>query len=108
MMFLFVILICAVVFYFARMVGGGRHQWGPSSHERADPTYSALQILNERFARGEVQKQEYEEKKGAILSGARGRAYAYTATRSKRLKHPLRSCYLCRYLFDCWPNLNGI
>lgn len=33
-----------------------------------DPSYSALQILNERFARGEIQKQEYEEKKAAILS----------------------------------------
>ncbi len=74
MMFLFLILICAVVFFLVRMAGGGgRHHWGPSSHDWADPTYSALQILNERFARGEVQKQEYEEKKGAILSGARGR-----------------------------------
>jgi putative membrane protein len=74
MMCLFAILICAVVFFLVRMAGGGgRHHWGPSSHDWADPTYSALQILNERFARGEAQKQEYEEMKGAILSGARGR-----------------------------------
>jgi putative membrane protein len=74
MMFLFMILLCVVVFYFGRgAIGGGRHHWGPSSHDWPDPSYSALQILNERFARGEVQKQEYEEKKGAILSGARGR-----------------------------------
>jgi uncharacterized membrane protein len=32
-------------------------------------THSALQILNERFARGEIQKDEYEDKKAAILSG---------------------------------------
>ena len=34
-----------------------------------DPSHSALQILNERFARGEIQKDEYAEKKAAILSG---------------------------------------
>jgi uncharacterized membrane protein len=44
-----------------RPSGPGR-SWG-------DPTYSALQILNERFAKGEIQKQEYEEKKTAIRSG---------------------------------------
>lgn len=33
-----------------------------------DPAYAALQILNERFVRGEIQKPEYEEKKAAILS----------------------------------------
>jgi uncharacterized membrane protein len=34
-----------------------------------DPSHSALQILNERFARSEIQKEEYTEKKGALLSG---------------------------------------
>jgi uncharacterized membrane protein len=34
-------------------------------------TYSALQILNERLARGEIQKDEYTDKKAAILSGGR-------------------------------------
>jgi uncharacterized membrane protein len=43
-------------------MGTGSSPWG-------DPTYSALQILNERFAKGEIQKQEYEERKAAILSG---------------------------------------
>jgi uncharacterized membrane protein len=38
---------------------------GPAS---ADPTYSAMQILNERLAKGEIEKQEYEEKKATILS----------------------------------------
>ena len=36
-----------------------------------DPRYSALQILNERFARGEIQEQEYEERKAVIVSGGR-------------------------------------
>jgi uncharacterized membrane protein len=37
--------------------------------ERAD---SALKILNERFAKSEIQKQEYEEKKATILSSEQG------------------------------------
>lgn len=72
MMFLFMILICAVIFYFARgACMSSRHHWGPSSHDGTDPTSSALQILNERFARSEIQKEEYAEKKATILSGGR-------------------------------------
>jgi len=48
---------------------GGMHRWGPS-HPWGDPTHSALQILNERLAKGEIQKEEYNERKAAILSGA--------------------------------------
>jgi uncharacterized membrane protein len=31
-----------------------------------------LQILNERFARGEIQNEEYEQKKVAISSAGQG------------------------------------
>jgi putative membrane protein len=71
MMLLFLVLFFIVVFFFARGVFGARHHWGPMSHDWGDPTYSALQILNERFAKGEIQKPEYDEKKAAILSGTR-------------------------------------
>ncbi len=76
LMMLFMFMIFAVIFFLARgFCGHGSHQWGPPSHmmNRAwgDPSYSALQILNERFARGEIQKEEYAEKKTAILSGGR-------------------------------------
>jgi uncharacterized membrane protein len=33
-----------------------------------DAAYSALQILNERFARGEIPRQEYDEKRSVLLS----------------------------------------
>jgi putative membrane protein len=69
MMLLFLVLFCVVAFFFARSCMGGMHRWGPS-HPWGDPTHSALQILNERLAKGEIQKEEYNERKAAILSGA--------------------------------------
>jgi putative membrane protein len=70
-------LVVAAFMLLARRAIGGSHHWGwwsPGPGQTwggrtwGDPTHSALQILNERFARGEIQKAEYEEKKGAILS----------------------------------------
>jgi putative membrane protein len=74
MMMLFFILVCGVIF----LVGHrfyGPHCWASQSQMAnrpwGDPTYSALQILNERLARGEIQKDEYAERKAAILSSGR-------------------------------------
>jgi uncharacterized membrane protein len=73
-MMLFMLLVFGVIFFFAcRSFFHGTHHWGPPSRMTdrpwSDPSHSALQILNERFARGEIQKDEYGEKKAAILSG---------------------------------------
>lgn len=73
---LFMLLMMVVCF--GMLFGGHRrfHHWGSGeSKDRSrasdDPTYSALQILSERYAKGEIQKQEYEEKKAVILSDVR-------------------------------------
>ena len=67
LMMLFMIVVFGAIFFSVRRA------WGDGSHRREPPWrgpgHSALQILSERFARGEIQKDEYEEKKTTILSG---------------------------------------
>lgn len=73
LMMLFMFLIFGAIFFFFRRSWAERHHWGSPWHMTdrtwGPSTHSALQILNERFARGEIQKDEYEDKKAAILSG---------------------------------------
>lgn len=67
LMMLFMFIVFGAIFFLFR-----RHRWGPPWHMMdrgwGPPTHSALQILNERFARGEIEKDEYENKKATILS----------------------------------------
>jgi uncharacterized membrane protein len=69
MIMMFMIIACVAMLLLGHRAGsGGLPHWGPG-RSSGDPTYSALQILNERFAKGEIKKEEYEEKKTAIVSG---------------------------------------
>jgi|SRR5690348_5150463 len=70
MMLLFIVVIGGVVLLFVRAsFGHGGHLCAPQWHGPGNPSRSAVQILNERFARGEIQKEEYTERKSALLSG---------------------------------------
>ena len=77
LMMLFFFLACALVMWllFGRVWRGGEHHWGPPWHVTGspgaswrEPTQSALRILNERYARGEIDKAEYEDRKTTILT----------------------------------------
>lgn len=58
------IIVIALIIWVVRMIfgGGRRHRY------RMWQMHSALSILDERFAKGEIDKQEYEEKKKSLLS----------------------------------------
>lgn len=60
---LWLILVVWFVVWVARMVFGR----GKAHHRMMWHTSSAIDILNERFAKGEIERAEYEEKKKALL-----------------------------------------
>ena len=77
LMMLFFFLVCALVMWllFGRMWRGGAHHWGTPWHMMGgpegswrDPTQSALRILHERYAKGDIDKAEYADRKAVILT----------------------------------------
>ena len=64
-MFLFwALVIVGLIFLIKWLIQGTK---GGSASARSDSS-SALEILKERYARGEIDKQEFEEKKKDLLS----------------------------------------
>jgi putative membrane protein len=53
---LMMVMLALCVFFMIRMFGG-------HGNLHRDHTASALQLLNERFAKGEISKEEFEEKR---------------------------------------------
>lgn len=56
-MVLFWVLVILGIVVLVRYVGGSSASSGPP------PSKTALDLLNERYARGEIDKQDYEERK---------------------------------------------
>jgi putative membrane protein len=54
-----------VIFMIALCVFMARMQW--HSHGHRDHGSPALQVLGERFARGEITKEEFEEKRAILV-----------------------------------------
>jgi putative membrane protein len=63
-MMLMLAVVIVAVFLLIRWLGGPWHGTTPPHQASSDQT--ALNILKERFARGEINKDEYEEKRRLI------------------------------------------
>ncbi len=76
LLMLLMMVVCVAGMFRGHGAGGHCAPWRRNSHA-SRPVDSALQILDERFARGEIQQQEYEAKKAVIASRADASAAQY-------------------------------
>lgn len=72
-MWIFPIVMFAIIllffFLFSRRWGCRPPWWGPGGHHRESRgSETALGILKERYAKGEITKEEFDQMKKAILS----------------------------------------
>lgn len=72
MMLLFWGLLIALVVWLVRSSRpGGRHADHPSDHPASDPAQRADAVLTERFARGEVDEDEFTKRRQVLHSTGR-------------------------------------
>jgi putative membrane protein len=64
LMMLLMFVVVAIFFFGRRHAPDSAQHWMPPWHA----SDTALQILSERFARGEIGNDEYQQKKASILS----------------------------------------
>jgi len=58
---LWAVIVIIVIVSLVRWIGGGRRRG--SRHDWLGGSHSAIDILKERYAKGEIDKKEFEEKK---------------------------------------------
>jgi putative membrane protein len=64
---LWIVVLVAAILFVVRMMGGGRHHRGDWKAWSAPwEGKGALDILKERYAKGEINKEEYEERKKVL------------------------------------------
>ena len=62
------LMIFFIVMFFVAMRRRAGGRWDMPPWQSRDTSASAIEILNERFARGEIDEKEYKDKKTKILS----------------------------------------
>lgn len=67
MLVIFLVMFFVIMIPLMRSMGMG--PWWHGQYTLYPPQKTALDILNERLARGEIGKEEYEEKKRIISQG---------------------------------------
>ena len=63
-----IMIIFFVLLFSAMRHWGYDRRWHMRRGSQRDPTHSAIEILHERFAKGEIEEAEYKDKKAKILA----------------------------------------
>ena len=66
MMVIFIVIALVIILPLMRSMGVGPPWWHGQNPPQLPLSRTALDILNERYARGEIDKAEYEEKRRVI------------------------------------------